>query len=120
MTEAHLTAEQCAALRADLESALARLERQVARSAAATRPVELDQTAVGRLSRMDAMQHQGLAAGAHARAEQELAQVRDALSRLDAGTYGRCQNCGRAIGLDRLGVMPEARDCTTCSRMGSA
>jgi DnaK suppressor protein len=38
-------------------------------------------------------------------------QVADALERLDAGTYGRCQVCGREIDDERLEARPEARTC---------
>lgn len=111
-----LTQAQLAELREDLESERVLLERRVARAAAVGRPVELDQTSVGRLSRMDALQNQGLAAGAQARAQIELVQVLDALSRIDAGTYGYCHGCQQPIGYERLSVMPEARDCAACSR----
>jgi DnaK suppressor protein len=37
--------------------------------------------------------------------------VRDALSRLDGGTYGRCEVCGREIDDERLEARPEASTC---------
>ena len=111
-----LTIAQREELRTELERELEILQQRVQRGTAAGRPVELDQTAVGRLSRMDAIQNQGLAAGTRARAQLELAQVLDALARLDAGTYGLCQTCSRAIPYERLCVMPEARECQGCSR----
>jgi DnaK suppressor protein len=45
--------------------------------------------------------------------EQRLAQVDDALSRLAAGTYGRCDVCGREIAASRLEVVPATTRCTT-------
>lgn len=44
----------------------------------------------------------------------ELAQVESALSRLDAGTYGNCADCGDPIPLPRLRVQPAARRCAAC------
>lgn len=38
-------------------------------------------------------------------------QVTDALARLDAGTYGQCLVCGKAIDEERLEARPEARTC---------
>lgn len=38
-----------------------------------------------------------------------LGEVEHALARLDAGTYGMCEECGRPIPLARLRVLPEAR-----------
>ena len=43
--------------------------------------------------------------------EAELADVEHALARLDDGTYGTCEACGRPIGDERLEALPAARFC---------
>jgi RNA polymerase-binding transcription factor DksA len=43
--------------------------------------------------------------------EAELADIEHALKRLDDGSYGRCEACGKPIGDDRLEAMPAARFC---------
>ena len=43
--------------------------------------------------------------------EEQLHDVDDALRRLDDGTYGRCEICGKDIGEERLRARPEARFC---------
>jgi RNA polymerase-binding transcription factor DksA len=43
--------------------------------------------------------------------ESELADVEHALRRLDEGTYGTCEACGRPIDDDRLQALPAARLC---------
>jgi RNA polymerase-binding transcription factor DksA len=45
-----------------------------------------------------------------------LAEARAALSRLDAGTFGRCERCGHAISKARLDVVPYTRHCIRCAR----
>lgn len=45
----------------------------------------------------------------------EAAAIRAALQRLDAGTYGRCARCGRAIGDARLTALPYATTCVACA-----
>ena len=40
--------------------------------------------------------------------------IDDALARLAAGTYGRCQSCDRDIPVERLEVMPATRFCVAC------
>jgi len=45
------------------------------------------------------------------RVEAQLREVDDALARLDAGTYGRCEICGKEIAEARLEAMPAARYC---------
>ena len=47
-----------------------------------------------------------------------LAEVDAAIQRLDAGTYGTCEQCGRPIGEDRLEARPAARTCITCAAHG--
>lgn len=43
-----------------------------------------------------------------------LGKVEDALQRLEAGTYGRCKNCGRQIPPERLEAIPYATLCYAC------
>jgi len=43
--------------------------------------------------------------------EAELSDVEHALHRLDDGTYGSCEACGRPISADRMEAMPAARFC---------
>ncbi len=43
------------------------------------------------------------------RDSEELRDVQDALTRIDAGSYGLCQECGEAIELERLRANPAAR-----------
>jgi DnaK suppressor protein len=43
-----------------------------------------------------------------------LREVNAAIQRLDAGTYGTCDRCGRAISRRRLEVLPYASLCIEC------
>jgi DnaK suppressor protein len=43
-----------------------------------------------------------------------LAQVKEALRRMDAGTYGICANCGKPIAPARLKALPSAAFCIDC------
>ena len=79
------------------------------------KPVELDQTKVGRLSRMDALQHQAMAKETERRRQQELVHIDEALSRLENGTYGDCLECDEPIAKKRLAFDPSARLCIDCA-----
>ena len=49
--------------------------------------------------------------------EQEtLEQVMEALARVDAGTYGTCQECGNPVAKPRLQALPHTRYCIECAR----
>src|SRR5262245_26540595 len=49
------------------------------------------------------------------RLTEALRDVDDALAKIDAGTYGRCESCGGEIAKDRLDAMPAARLCMKCA-----
>jgi len=85
-------------------------------TAADRRPVELDQQSVGRLSRMDAMQQQAMAAAQEARRRARKAAIEAALRRLDEGEFGWCTNCGEFIGIERLDLDPTLMRCVDCAR----
>ena len=48
--------------------------------------------------------------------ETRIAQLEEALERLDAGTYGTCESCGQAIDPERLEALPQTRLCIDCAR----
>ena len=114
MGETSLTADQLLELRHELERELQRLRRSMGTTGEAARPVELDQTTVGRLSRMDAIANQAMQKDLHAREQSLEVRLVEALRRLDAGTYGTCVACGADVPYGRLLVMPEARHCPAC------
>ena len=109
-----LTDTQVAEFRDELERQLAKLEKSMTVTDQALETVELDQGAVGRLSRMDSLQNQGIAKGLRERESVRLAQIQEALRRLDAGTYGVCTACGCGVARERLFVFPESGTCGRC------
>jgi DnaK suppressor protein len=48
---------------------------------------------------------------------ESLSQVEDALRKLEEGTYGACERCGKPIGDARLEAKPEARRCIACASL---
>ncbi len=90
---------------------LARKDNQ--REAADT--VELDQSRVGRLSRMDAMQQQAMARATNQRSAVELQRIEAALVRIRTGDYGYCLKCGEDIPEKRLKFDPGVLNCISCA-----
>ena len=76
---------------------------------------ELDQTSVGRLSRMDAMQQQAMAAAQSRRRASRLKAIGAALRRMDQDDYGWCEECGEQIPMGRLNLDPCAAKCVDCA-----
>jgi DnaK suppressor protein len=50
-------------------------------------------------------------------AEHLLASIDAALERIDNGTYGICERCGKPIGEERLEALPYATKCIECKRL---
>ena len=80
------------------------------------RTVTLDQQSVGRLSRMDALQHQAMAKATQARRGQLRSRIDAALARLDEGEFGYCAECGEDIPFKRLELDPTVPNCVNCAR----
>lgn len=98
---------QLLALRAELQAVLRTTD-----DLAAT--VELDQAAVGRVSRIDAIQQQQMAEAQKRRNALRLKQVAVALGAFDDDSYGDCKVCGEPIGVRRLRARPESPACVPC------
>ena len=77
--------------------------------------VQLDQTKVGRLSRMDALQAQAMAQASGERRAAQLREIDAALRRIDDGNYGDCERCEAPINPRRLDADPTARLCIDCA-----
>lgn len=108
------------AMRARLNTMQEELSGLVVAHEADGAPVELDQTMVGRLSRMDALQGQAMAQEVARRRETEIKRIDAALKRMDEGDYGYCVNCGEEIAVRRLELDPAAATCIDCARAGTA
>ena len=79
-------------------------------------PVELDQQATGRLSRMDAMQQQSMDTAKEGRRIERIKLIKAALKRLEEGDYGYCLNCDATISNGRLRLDPSFSLCIDCAK----
>ncbi|MEZ5769290.1 MAG: TraR/DksA C4-type zinc finger protein [Paracoccaceae bacterium] len=102
-----------AGFRARLEAELEALAAEDALGAAGQKTVALDQSAVGRLSRMDALQGQAKATAARRAARR--ARIAAAFARMDDGDFGHCTDCGEAIAPARLDLDPTVPTCIGCT-----
>lgn len=95
-------------MRADLDD----LESAYTASSAT---VILDQSSVGRLSRMDAMQGQQMALESERRRKEKLVQIKSALNRVESGIFGYCLLCDNEIAAGRLTIDPTVTRCVDCT-----
>lgn len=79
-----------------------------------TKPIA-PENAIGRLSRMDAINNKTINDAALREKKQRLLKLENALARCAQADYGVCQRCKNDIPLGRLMFMPESIFCVTCS-----
>ena len=115
LTGEDLTEEQIEELLGLLTELRETLGEGVASSTEASKPVDLDQP-IGRLSRMDALQQQHMAAENRRSLEVRFKLVVAAIARIRRGDYGNCQECEEPIGYRRLAARPESRLCMPCQK----
>ena len=77
--------------------------------------VELDQTTIGRVSRMDALQDQAMAQASQQRRRIQLQRIDMALQRIETDEFGWCVKYGEEIARKRLDIDPTAPLCKTCA-----
>lgn len=80
-----------------------------------TEPVQLDQSSVGRVSRVDALQSQSMAVETTRLRQQQLRKISTALALIESGDYGYCNICNEDIDPRRLEIDPAASQCVTCA-----
>ena len=107
---------EIAEFRATLLAEKDALSRDESETADERGTVMLDQQSVGRLSRMDAMQRQSMAAAQSRRRQARGLRIEKALERIDEGEFGYCQDCGEDIAKARLEVDPTTPNCLSCAR----
>jgi DnaK suppressor protein len=76
--------------------------------------VTLDQSRVGRISRMDAMQQQAMAQAETQQLSQRLKLIARALKKFNSDDYGYCEACDEIISSERLLIKPESQYCINC------
>ncbi|MGM0833316.1 MAG: TraR/DksA family transcriptional regulator [Pseudomonadota bacterium] len=107
--------EDIAAIRQKLLALEISLREESIESASSRETVELDQTTVGRLSRMDALQVQAMAKAEEKRRQISLKRISGALQRIEQQNFGECIEYGEWIGAKRLTWDPLVLKCIECA-----
>lgn len=102
-------------IRAKIESEILKTEKQVKEYKELTLPVE-PENAIGRISRMDAINNKSVVEAALRKAKEKLEKLHLAHSKLNEDDFGLCIRCHKPIPLGRILIMPQARTCVACSQ----
>jgi DnaK suppressor protein len=113
--ENHMEVELIEQLRLNILKLKVELEETSETAHAASSTVTLDQSAIGRVSRIDALQQQQIALESERRRQQTFSQIEGALIRIKNGDFGYCYLCGEDIGIKRLQLNPLLTRCLKCA-----
>lgn len=109
-----MTAAERKAIRTTLEAEYQANKEQIAVLEAVTRPVA-PENAIGRISRMDAINNKSINEAALVKARKQNVRLERALARIDELTFGVCMRCQQPIPVGRLMLMPATTRCVRCA-----
>ena len=80
-----------------------------------TKPIS-PENAIGRVSRMDAINNKSVVEAALRKAEEKLNKLKLVLDKVDDADFGICIRCGEPIPIGRVLLMPQSRNCVRCAQ----
>ncbi len=95
-------------------SEIEKTEKLVAEYRELTKPIE-PENAIGRVSRMDAINNKSVTEAALRQAENKLNGLKYTLLQIDKEDFGLCARCKQVIPLGRILLMPHSRFCINCA-----
>lgn len=104
-----------AEIQARIEEELIITSKKIEEYRELTKPIS-PENAIGRVSRMDAINNKSINDAALRKAELKFNNLKVALSKLDDADFGICRKCHQAIPIGRLLLMPQVITCVNCSR----
>ena len=110
-----LSEEQEKALKIRIVQLVKRTKKDIAELQEQTKPIP-PENAIGRVSRMDAINNRAVNEASLQKAKNKLIQLQEAAKNISLGDYGVCMRCHAHISYERLHLMPEARKCISCAK----
>lgn len=104
-----------AAIQTLIEQEIEKTVSKIAEYEEMSSPVTPDD-AIGRVSRMDAINNKSVTESALRQAKDKLSKLRHALTRIDDEGFGLCQRCGQPIPVMRVVLMPQSPYCVRCAK----
>lgn len=107
--------QQQAEIKEKIESEIAKTKIVIQDYKEMTVPEGLDD-AVGRVSRMDAINNKSVTQAALRQAQEKLKKLEYVLSQIHKEGFGECARCGAQIPIGRVILMPQSIHCVRCAR----
>ena len=80
-----------------------------------TKPIS-PENAIGRVSRMDAINNKSVVEAALRKAEEKFNKLKLVLDKVNDTDFGLCMRCGNPIPIGRILLMPQSRNCVKCAQ----
>lgn len=112
--DAHWTNEELAEFKSRVLRKLEVLDERIEEYRELTKPIP-PENAIGRVSRMDAINNRSINEAALRTAEKQKQDLLRALDRLKDEKFGLCHACGMRIPLGRILLVPGATRCVQCA-----
>lgn len=97
------------------ESDIASTEKKIKQYAELSQPIAPD-NAIGRVSRMDAINNKGVMNAALIKAKERLVGLKRNLDKLGTNDFGVCPKCKKKIPIERILLAPNSSFCVNCAR----
>lgn len=109
-----MTTAERAELKKRIIATIAETKQKIQQLELATQPIS-PENAIGRVSRMDAINNKSVAEATLRTARKKLSSLETALHKIEEPAFGKCTRCGQAIRPARLMFMPESERCIRCA-----
>lgn len=97
-----------------IQQKIAEAEKRIAQLKELCKPIA-PENAIGRVSRMDAINNKSVNEAALRQTEQTLQKLQIALDKVDDPNFGKCYSCGEEIPLGRILLVPHSSKCVNCA-----
>ena len=111
----NMTSEELNTVKSNIEKEIKNTALSIASYKELTKPIA-PENAIGRISRMDAINNKTVNEAALKKAEQKLTNLKVALSNINDTDFGICAKCKNHIPMGRILLMPHSRFCVNCAR----
>jgi DnaK suppressor protein len=97
-----------------IQEKIAATEKRITQLKDLCKPIA-PENAIGRVSRMDAINNKSVNEAALRQNENTLLKLQQALTKVDEPNFGKCYSCGNSIPLGRILLVPQSNKCVQCA-----
>ena len=101
-------------IRLKINDEISKTEQSIAEYKEQSKPIA-PENAIGRISRMDAINNKSITEAALRQAEAKLSDLKQALHKVGSKEFGICVKCKQPIPVGRILLMPESSKCVNCA-----